>query len=511
MFLPPQALLHIGTVADSVSVVNFVLSVFRVDPNLLDPNGTTALHLAFEFGSPSIADILIKWDGINLESPNAMGESPLHLCVQRPRYNFDLLKTASGILSRCKSALNLQDNAGRTALHYAVENGNRRMVNLLLRHNQADVNIQDASGHTPLHIAILKRDISICEIVLEQSPGSAMSSDNIQTAWALTISAGASFILPLLRFVGGMVKHQAMPDGQISLLSPLTGYGWGLMQMVHADSQSPKFTENDLDFMLALERTNCASATSRPTGTIAFGTGGVPIGPFDAAKTIRGAMLKGAGSVAAYLLSIYEVNLDHLGEDGESALHLAVVYNASQAVRFLLGRSDIDLNAPNTEGYTALHLAVVHKRQGVLEMLLDSSRVAAGQIHNSSGATALILAIKHRFADAVPDLLAAHQRIPVNHLDRSGSSALHYAVMQDDTATVRLLLGCSGLVATATSQDGRTALAFAAMSAGMEVVSLLLETGDFDLIHRDSYGKTALDWAQMNPCVEVAGALQSAS
>lgn len=144
-------------------------------------------------------------------------------------------------------------------------------------------------------------------------------------------------------------------------------------------------------------------------------------------------------------------------------------------------------------------------------MLLDSPRVAAGQIHDSSGATALILAVKHHFAEAVPDLLAAPQRIPVNHLDRSSCSALHYAVMQEDIDTVRLLLGCPGLLATAPSQDGRTALAFAAMSAGMEMVSLLLETGDFDLSHRDSYGKTALDWAQMNPCVDVVQALKCAS
>lgn len=510
MLLPPQALLHVGTAADSVSVVNFVLSVFRVDPNLLDHNGTTALQLALTLGSPLTAHFLIDFDGIDLESLNDMGQSPLHLCVRQPKH-IDPVTTASQILSRCKSALNLQDKAGMTALHYAVENGSRPMVNLLLRHNRADANMQNASGHTPLHMAILKRDIRICEIILEQSYGSAIASDNIQKAWGLTIAAGASFILPLLRFVGGLVKDQAMPDGQNSHLSTLTGYGRGLLQMIHTESQSLNITENDLDFMLALEGTTRASADSRTTGAIAFGRVGISIDPADAAETIRAAMFKGAGRVAAYLLSTYEVNLDHLGEDGESALHLAVVYNASRAVRFLLSRSDIDVNAPETEGYTALHLAVVHKRLGILQMLLDSPRVAAGQIHDSSGATALILAVKHRFADAVPGLLAEHQRIPVNHLDRSGSSALHYAVMQEDKTTVRLLLGCLGLVAMVPSQDGRTALAFAAMSAGMEVVSLLLETGDFDLSHRDSYGKTALDWAQMNPCVEVAKALQSAA
>lgn len=512
LFLPPHTLLHVGAAADSVSVVNFALSTFGVDPNILDHNLTTALQLALRLGSWSAAHFLIEFHGIDLKSPDDMGRSPLHLCVQQhQRHYLDMVKTASIILSRCKSAVNLQDHDGKTPLHYAVECVNRRMVKLLLRHNRADVNIQNNSGYTPLHTAILKRDVNICEIILENMSGSAISSDNLRVAWALTMSAGANFILPLLRFVRGLVEHEDIPDSQDLLMSSVTGHGRGLLQLVHAASQSPNFTANDLDFMLALESTFFDSEVSRNTGTSVLRKAGSSLDPASAANTIRAALLNGAGSVAAYLLGIYAVDLDHLVECGESALHLAIVYNASQAVQFLLGRSEVDVNAPDPEGYTALQLAVIRKRLDILQMILNSPRVEAGQVHSSSGETALILAIKHRFTDSVPMLLAAHKRIPVNYLDRSGSSALHYAVMQEDTATVRLLLGCPGLVATTPSQDGRTALAHAAMFAGMEMVSLLLETGDFELSHRDSYGKTAFDWAQRNPCVEVIEALRTAS
>lgn len=514
LLLPHRTLLHVGAAADSVRIVKFTLSVLRMDPNMLDHNGTTALQLALRLGSWLTANFLIEHNGIDLTSPDAMGQSPLHLCVQRPqRHRLDRARAASSILSRCRLASSLQDNTGKTALHYAVEYGNRPMVNLLLRHNPEDVNIQDGCGHTPLQQAILRRDLNTCEIILEQVSGSTLSSGNLQVAWALTMSAGASFILPLLRFVRGLVDHQAAIVSERSFLSPATGHSRGILLLVHAASQSPNFTENDLDFMLALESTTSASKTSRESGIIALARGGLSIEPANAAKTIRAALVKGAGSVAAYLLSIYTyaVDLDHIGEDGESALHLAIVYNASQVVQFLLDRSNIDVNTPDSEEYTALQLAVVRKRLDILQMLLNNPRVKAGQVHNSSRETALILAIKHRFTESVPMLLAAHQRIPVNHLDRSGSSALHYAVMQEDTATVRLLLGCPGLVVTTPSRDGRTALAHAAMFAGMEMVSLLLETGDFDLSHRDSYGKTAFDWAQTNPCVEVVEALRTGS
>lgn len=515
LLLPHQTLLHLGAAADSVTVVKFALSVFRIDPNMLDHDGTTALQLALRLESWSTAKFLIEYDRIDLTSPDAMGRSPLHLCVQRPqRHRLDLAKTASSILGRCKSISNLQDNTGKTALHYAVEYGNRSMVSLLLRHNPEDVNIQDGCGHTPLQQAILRRDLNICEIILENVSGSTISSGNLQVAWALTMSAGASFILPLLRFVRGLVDHQAAIVSERSLLSPATGHSRGILQLVHAASQSPNFTENDLDFMLALESTTCDSEMSRESSIIALARGGrLSIDPDNAAKTIRAAMVKGAGSVAAYLLSIYTyaVDLDHIGEDGESALHLAIIYDAPQAVQFPLDRSIVDVNVHDSEGYTALQLAVVRKRLDILQMLLNNPRVEAGQVHNSSGETALILAIKHRFTDSVRLLLALHRRIPVNHLDRSGSSALHYSVMQEDTATVKLLLGCPGIVVTTPSRDGRTALAHAAMFAGIEMVSLLLDTGDFDLSHRDSYGKTAFDWAQTNPCVAVIEALRTGS
>lgn len=151
---------------------------------------------------------------------------------------------------------------------------------------------------------------------------------------------------------------------------------------------------------------------------------------------------------------------------------------------------------------------MIHKRLVILQMLLCSPRVQAGHVHGSSDETALILAVKHRFAESYPILLAAHERLPVNHLDRSGSSALHYAVMQNDAATVRLLLGCPGLVPALPSRDGRTALAHAAMFATMEMISLLLNTREFDLGHKDNYGKTAFDWAKTNPCTEVIEALR---
>jgi len=45
--------------------------------------------------------------------------------------------------------LNIQDNNGYSALHFAVQNGNLDVVSLLLE-NKADIDVQDNWGNTPL-------------------------------------------------------------------------------------------------------------------------------------------------------------------------------------------------------------------------------------------------------------------------------------------------------------------------------------------------------------------------
>jgi ankyrin repeat protein len=48
-----------------------------------------------------------------------------------------------------------KDNSGRTALHYAAENGDEAIVQLLVEQG-ANKRIRDDSKETALHIAVMK-------------------------------------------------------------------------------------------------------------------------------------------------------------------------------------------------------------------------------------------------------------------------------------------------------------------------------------------------------------------
>jgi ankyrin repeat protein len=89
---------------------------------------------------------MIKSTGIN--STDRDGRSILTNCVAENKIDF-----VKKMLSYDGLDLNMRDNSGYTALHFAVQNGNADMV-LLLLENKADIDIQDNLGNTPLWRAV---------------------------------------------------------------------------------------------------------------------------------------------------------------------------------------------------------------------------------------------------------------------------------------------------------------------------------------------------------------------
>ncbi|CAL9072452.1 unnamed protein product [Musa acuminata var. zebrina] len=62
--------------------------------------------------------------------------------------------------------VNSRDSEGRTPLHWAVDRGHFRVVEILLN-KDADVNAKDNDGQTPLHYAVLCEREEIAELLIE--------------------------------------------------------------------------------------------------------------------------------------------------------------------------------------------------------------------------------------------------------------------------------------------------------------------------------------------------------
>uniref|UniRef100_A0ABD2XCX2 Uncharacterized protein n=1 Tax=Trichogramma kaykai TaxID=54128 RepID=A0ABD2XCX2_9HYME len=137
--------------------VLFELSDEKYHPVEIDARDeleNTPLHLALYNGDKEIVELLLR-RGAHTNLANKEGFTPLHIiCNSHSSYNSDLLKMIFE-LSDAKYhpvQINARDELGNTPLHLALNNGPKKVVELLLKRG-ANPNVANKEGFTPLHIA----------------------------------------------------------------------------------------------------------------------------------------------------------------------------------------------------------------------------------------------------------------------------------------------------------------------------------------------------------------------
>src|SRR5690606_756207 len=83
-----------------------------------------------------------------------------------------------------RSKINATDKYGKTALHYAADNGQERLVSILIN-QKSDFDKQDGNLDTPLHIAIKKGKSDVIHHLLEA--GARTDLKNLQGRTALAL------------------------------------------------------------------------------------------------------------------------------------------------------------------------------------------------------------------------------------------------------------------------------------------------------------------------------------
>jgi len=129
-----------------------------VDPNTKNSNGMTPLMVAVVNRYPEMVRILIRAGG-NVNDRDNDGNTPLILC--------DVYSIAEILLKVDGIDVNARNKDGVTALWRMVSQGYSDMVRLVLRRDDVDTNIPDIHGTTPLMEAIHHGYISIVDMLLE--------------------------------------------------------------------------------------------------------------------------------------------------------------------------------------------------------------------------------------------------------------------------------------------------------------------------------------------------------
>lgn len=144
-----------------------------LDPNLTTNGGTgePLLMLAMRNNSGKVIDLLLEQPAVNIDRPNALGETPLMIAVFTKNN-----KLAQKLIQKGAKV----NNPGKwSALHYAASAGNTDIIRTLLDKG-ADVNAKTLRGITPLYMAAREADTKTVRMLLQAGADKSFrNNDNL--------------------------------------------------------------------------------------------------------------------------------------------------------------------------------------------------------------------------------------------------------------------------------------------------------------------------------------------
>ena len=169
------------------NIVRELLSVPRIDVNLAQKQGATALQAAVQEGHVKVVELLLCARGINVNLARPTGVTALHIAVQKGR-----VEVAKLLLDKDGINVNQGQSTGSTPLYIAVQNGHAEMVRLMLGVRGINVNQANLQGATPLLVAAHKGYEEVVKLLLA-TPGIDIDRQKDDGATALFMAAQKDF------------------------------------------------------------------------------------------------------------------------------------------------------------------------------------------------------------------------------------------------------------------------------------------------------------------------------
>ncbi len=336
------------------------------------------------------------------------------------------------LLNEPEIDINTQNHNGLTPLMCAAYNGNEKIVQLLLNHQQcAQVNLTSHAGFTALMYAAERDHGKVVKLLLAQ-PEISIDTQNRsgETAAMLAALYGPKETMQL--FSVYWLTHALM-----------------VAKRAHREDIIPVLIDK-------------IASTHEKKGI----TKGV--------TPLMIAAYQGWLEVVNLLLAQTNININAQDEECRTALNWAVAPGKKEIVQALLARPDININILNADGETALLVAVSRRHVGITQLLLARADVNKS-IPDRTGFTALICACATGQTEIVKLLLNSQNNVDIIYAqDVDGRTALMHAVISCHKEIVRLLLLHADICAYIKDNQGQTPLEYALRSGQTEIVALFL-------------------------------------
>jgi ankyrin repeat protein len=385
---------------------------------------------------------------------------------------------------------NARDDDGDTLLMRAAWYGHKDIVKLLLSTGKVDPDAKNIKGQTPLIWAALDGQRDIVELLLSTGKVDPDAKDiEGQTPLMWAAQYGSSGIVELLLSTSKVNPNEKDNDGKTPLIwAAQNGHKDTVKLLLSTGKVEPDAKDNRGWTPLIWAARNRHGDTVE----LLLSTGKVD----PDAKNIVGqtpliwAALDGHRDIVELLLSIGKVNPNEKDNDGKTPLIWAAQNGYKHTVKLLLNTNEIDPDAKDNNERTALMWAAQHKHKDIIELLLSTNKINP-DAKDDGGWTPLMWAAREGYNDIVKLLLSTNNVDP-NVRNMGGRTPLMWATQRGHKDTVELLLNTDKVDPDAKDIEGQTPLISAAVYGHRDIVELLLSTGKVDLDVKDDGGQTPL-------------------
>ena len=345
------SVLHMAAQFGQEELIGYLIDC-GLDANIEDDDGRTPLHHAAILGQLESVHALLRLGGRRAMTMIARGAgTPLHFAVNQGKKDMVLLLLCEGC------PMNVTTSDGLTALHTAAGTGQVDIIEMLAGHG-LDVDIHKDGGLTPLHVAAYHNQLESAHTLVRLGGRRLMTviADGQGTPLHLAAARGHKDMVSLLLKEGCPVNvtgdngqsavHFAATSGKVDIIEMLVNHGLDV-NLVDNKGCTPLHAaaaQGQLESVRTLLRLG-----GKASMTMVAGKYGTPL---------HQAIANGSHGMVTLLLDEGSpVNVTTC--DGISALHSAARKERVDLIDMLVKRG-CDANAVDVHGWTPVFYGIFH-------------------------------------------------------------------------------------------------------------------------------------------------------
>ena len=402
----------------------------------------------------------------------------------------------NGNLNLCKMLIdkhevnvNVADKRGWTAVHFAAQSGNCRLVAYFVEMG-SDIHLKTNDGSNCLHIAALEGHLNLCKILIHKHKVDLHMSDNYGwTGIHFSAHSGNCELFVYFTEMGIDIRLKTN-DGRNCLHFAAAGGHLNLCKML-IDNYKLDFHMTDNDGWTVLHY----SAYSGKCELVAyFAEMGTDICP----KTNGGrnclhfAAFEGHLNICKMLIYKHKVHLHMTDNDGWTALHCSARSGNCELVAYF-AEMGTDIHLKTNDGRNCLHIAALDEHLNLCKMLIDKHKVDVN-VADKRGWTAVHFSAQSGNCQLVAYF--AEMGTDVHLKTNDGSNCLNIAAYQGHLNLCKMLIDKHKVDLHMTDNDGWTALHYSAQSGNCELVAYFAEMGT-DIHLKTNDGRNCLHIAAL--------------